>query len=136
MSLPFPILLGWLSDRVGRHALIAYCFLVGALGLFALAISVSLWHFWVATILLTGVGVSLGVGPALVTDLVPQESLGTALSWYGFAPTIGGILGFALTGHAIQIFGMTPTFIASAILTMIAVALIVYIQRMRQPVLV
>jgi MFS family permease len=135
ISLPFPILLGWLSDRIGRPALIAACFLVGALGLFALAISVSLWHFWAATVLLTGVGVSLGVGPAFVTDLVPQESLGTALSWYGFAPTIGGILGFAVTGHAIQAFGMTTTFIASAILTLLAVALIAYIQRVRRPAL-
>jgi MFS family permease len=76
---------------------------------------------------------SLGIGPALVTDLVPQESLGTALSWYGFAPTIGGILGFALTGHAIQTFGMAATFIASAILMVIAVAVVMYVQRVRQP---
>jgi MFS family permease len=136
ISLPFPILLGWLSDRVGRYWLIAFCFLAGALGLIALMASVSLWHFWVATVLLSGVGVSLGIGPALVTDLVPQESLGTALSWYGFAPTIGGILGFALTGYAMQTFGMATTFIASAILTLIAMLVVVYVQRVRQPVVV
>jgi MFS family permease len=132
VSLPFPILLGWLSDRVGRYWLIALCFLTGAVGLVALAASVSLWHFWASAILLAGVGVSLGLGPALVTDLVPQESLGTALAWYGFAPTTGGILGFALTGYAVQILGITTTFIAGALLTMIAMALVVQVQRSQQ----
>ncbi len=133
VSLPFPILLGWLSDRVGRYWLIALCFLTGAVGLVALAASVSLWHFWASAILLAGVGVSLGVGPALVTDLVPQESLGTALSWYGFAPTTGAVLGLALTGYAVQTLGITTTLIAGALLTLIAIVLVLQVQRSRQP---
>jgi MFS family permease len=135
VSLPFPVLLGWLSDRVGRSWLIALCFVLGAAGLVALAASTSLWHFWLSSILLAGVGVSLGIGPALVTDLVPPGSLGTALAWYGFAPTTGGILGFALTGYAIQFFGMTTTFIAGALLTLVATAFVVQIQRLRQTAL-
>ncbi len=136
ISLPFPLLLGWLSDRVGRYWLIVGCFLTGAVGLVALAVSLSLWHFWVSTILLTGVGVSLAIGPALVTDLVPQEVLGKALAWYGFAPSAGGIVGFALTGYAIQSFGMTSTFIGGAILTVVAILLVIQIERSRQKVLV
>jgi MFS family permease len=129
ISLPFPLILGWLSDRVGRYGLVVLCFLTGAVGLVALAASVSLWHFWVATILLSGVGVSLGLVPALVTDLVPPESLGVALARFGAAPTIGAILGFALTGYAIQTFGMIPTFMGGALFTLIAVALVVQVQR-------
>ena len=132
ISLPFPLLLGWLSDRLGRYWLIIVCFLTGALGLVLLAVSVSSWHFWAASILLAGVGVSLGIGPALVTDLVPQESLGRALAWYGFAPTTGGIIGFMLTGYAIETFGMTRTFVAGALLTLIAIALVVQVRRARQ----
>jgi MFS family permease len=125
-------LLGWLSDRLGRHWLIMLCFFTGAVGLVMLAVSVSLWHFWAASILLAGVGVSLGISPALVTDLVPQESLGRALAWYGFAPTTGGIFGFMLTGYAIQTFGMSTTFMAAAMLTLIAIALVVQVRRARQ----
>ncbi len=132
ISLPFPLLLGWLSDRLGRYWLIIVCFLTGALGLVLLAVSVSSWHFWAASILLAGVGVSLGIGPALVTDLVEQDSLGRALAWYGFAPTTGGIIGFMLTGYAIETFGMTRTFVAGALLTLIAIALVVQVRRARQ----
>jgi MFS family permease len=132
ITLPFPLLLGWLSDRLGRYWVIMLCFLAGATGLILLALSVSLLQFWAASILLAGVGVSLGVGPALVTDLVPQESLGRALAWYGFAPTTGGIIGFMLTGYAIETFGMTSTFVAAALLTLVAIALIIQVRRARQ----
>jgi MFS family permease len=132
ISLPFPLVLGWLSDRLGRYALIILCFFTGALGLVMLALSVSLWQFWVSSILLAGVGVSLGIGPALITDLVEQETLGRALAWYGFAPTTGGIIGFLLTGYAIETFGMATTFVAGAVLTLIAIALIAHVRRARQ----
>ncbi len=129
VSLPFPLLLGWLSDRVGRYGLVVLCFLTGAVGLIVLAGSVSLWHFWAASILLAGTGVSLGVASALVTDLVRPEALGLALSRYGASPTIGAIVGLLLTGYAIQSLGMTATFIAGALLTLLAVALLVPVQR-------
>jgi MFS family permease len=131
ISLPFPLVLGWLSDRLGRYWLIMLCFFTGAVGLVLLAVSVSLWHFWASSILLAGVGVSLGIGPALVTDLVEQESLGSALAWYGFAPTTGGIIGFMLTGYAIETLGMTPTFVAGALLTLLAIPLVVQVRRAR-----
>jgi MFS family permease len=86
----------------------------------------------VASIFLTGVGVSLGIGPALVTDLVPADSLGTALAWYGFAPSMGGIIGFLATGYAIEMFGMAATFVAGAIFTLIAIVLLVQVRRARQ----
>jgi MFS family permease len=100
-----------------------------------LAASAALWHFWVSSILLAGVGVTFGITPALVTDLVPQESLGTALARLGAAPTIGGIIGFSLTGYAIKAFGMTGVSIGAALLTLIAVALLVQVQRIGQPAL-
>jgi MFS family permease len=132
VTLPFPLVLGWLSDRLGRYWLIMLCFFAGAVGLALLAVSVSLWHFWAASIFLAGVGVSLGIGPALITDLVPEESLGTALAWYGFAPSTGGIIGFMLTGYAIEIFGMATTFVAGAAFTLIAIALVVQVRRVQQ----
>lgn len=132
VTLPLPLVLGWLSDRLGRYWLIMLCFLAGAIGLAMLAISVSLWQFWVASIFLAGVGVTLGIGPALVTDLVPEESLGTALAWFGFAPSMGGIIGFMFTGYAIETFGMTTTFVAGAVFTLIAIVLVAQVQRARQ----
>jgi MFS family permease len=133
ISLPFPLLLGWLSDRMSRSWLIVICYICSAIGLAGLAESASLWHFWASAILLSGVGVSFGIGQALVIDLVPLEDLGRALSWYGFAPPMAGILGFVFAGYAIQSFGMAPTLIAGAILTLIAVALVIWVQQSRVP---
>lgn len=134
VSLPLPLLFGWLSDRLNRYWLIVICFLGSALGLLGLAVSLSFWHFWASSILLSGVGVSLGIGPALMTDLVPPKKLGSALSWYNFSPSMGGILGFTLAGYAFQGFGMEATFVGGAFLTGIAVVLVIWIQSARTKV--
>jgi MFS family permease len=134
VSLPLPLLLGWLSDRWNRYWLIVACFLGSAIGLLALAESLVLWHFGVSAILLSGVGVSLGIGPALVTDLVPPQNLGRALSWYNFSPSVGGILSFALAGSAFQGFGMQETFVGGSFLTLIAIALVLWVQGAKRKV--
>jgi MFS family permease len=131
VSLPLPFLFGWLSDRINRYWLIVACFLGNAIGLFALAESRSLWHFGASAILLSGTGISLGIGPALVTDFVPPQNLGRALSWYNFSPSVGGILSFALAGYAFQDFGMYATFMGGALLTLIAVVLVIRVQYAR-----
>ena len=131
ISLPLPFMFGWLSDRMNRYWLIILCFLANAIGLFMLAESSSLLQFGVSAILLSGTGVSLGIGPALVTDFVPLKNLGRALSWYNFSPSVGGILSFALAGYAFQGFGMYATFMGGAFLTLIAVILVFRVQYAR-----
>ena len=131
VSLPFPFLLGWMSDRMSRYGLIAICFLINAIGLIGLAESTTLWHFWASSILLSGVGLSFGVGSALVTDLVTSENLSKALSWYGFATSMGGILGFLLAGYALQDFGARVALWGGAFITLIAIVLVIRAQQMR-----
>lgn len=132
VSLPFPVLFGWLSDRMNRYWLVALCFAFSAIGLFMLASSNVEWQFWASAILLSGTGISLGIGPALVTDVVPPQVLGKGLSWYGFSSSAGGIVGFMLTGNAIQGIGMSATFIGSALLTVLAIILVLQVRRARQ----
>ncbi len=129
VTLPLPPLVGWLSDRVGRKRLMASCYLASAMGLSVLAVSISLWHFWVAASLVAVLIVSDSVGPALVTDLVPQESLGVGMSLFSATLWAGGIIGYAGTGYAIQNLGMASTFVIGAFLPLIAIILLIPIRQ-------
>jgi MFS family permease len=129
-ALPFPPLIGWLSDRLGRKRFMAVCYLAGATGLAILSVSVSLWHFWAAFSLLAVLVVSYSVGSALTMDLVTKDSIGMGLSLLSATSFIGGIIGFASTGYAVQHLGITPTFVIGAFLPMIALILLIPI---RQP---
>lgn len=130
VSLPLSFLAGWLSDRVGRKWLLGVCYFGGAAGLAVLAVSTSLFHFGAASILLSIVGsVAGGIGSALVTDLVPQESLGKGLSWFSTMGWMGGIVGYASTGYAIQNLGMAPTMVVGALMPLAAVMLLIPIRQ-------
>ena len=132
VSLPLPFLLGWLSDRFGRQHLIALCFLAGTIGLLLLAAATALWQFWISTALLALISSSTVVGSALVTDLIPPEALGRGLSRYGATNWIAGVMGFAVTGYAIQTFGMAMTFSIGAGLTLFAIIVLSRVQPTRQ----
>lgn len=129
-TLPLPPLLGWLSDKMSRKRILIVCYLIGSVGLLVLAFSVSLWHFWISAIFISVLSyVGIGVGSALVTDLIPQESLGRGLSLYGAVTWVGGIIGFAVTGYSIQHLGLYTTFIIGAFLPLLAVLLLIPIRQ-------
>jgi MFS family permease len=129
--LPLPLLLGLLSDRVGRKRFLTLCFLSATAGLLGLVFSTSLWHFWITSTLITVSFITGAIGTALVTDIVPQESLGRGLSLFGATNWIGGILGCAGAGYAVQHFGPVSTFVAGALLPLMAVGLLIAIRRTR-----
>jgi len=132
VSLPLVPLTGWLSDRVGRKRLIAFCYLVLTATLFVLSRSTLLWHFWAAFCLLSiPARVRTPVGSALVTDLASERSLGSAMSLFQAAVWASGIIGFAGTGHAVESLGTTSAFIIGAFLPVIAVILLIPIREAR-----
>lgn len=135
VTLPVPYLIGWLSDRIGRYRLIGICFVASAASLATLAGSSLLWHFWIACILGAGVGISTGVASALVIDLIPREALGVGLARFNATNWIGSIIGFAGAGYAIQSVGLANSFLVSAGFTMLATILLMFVQRVRRPVI-
>ncbi len=137
LDIPSPLLMGWLSDRIGRKALIIIAYLAGLAALVVLAFSKALWNFWVVFAL---VGISTGsisVADAWVTDLVPRESLGKGLAVYGSSGWIGGVVGFAVAGAMVQNLGFGPTFIIGGCMALAAVGIIIPIRsgprEVRQP---
>ena len=113
--LPLPLLLGRLSDRFGRKRFLVLGYLTATAGLLGLTASASPLHFWMNSVLVTVSFITGAVGTALVTDLVPRDALGKALSLFGAATGIAGIMGCAGAGCAIQLLGPVSTFVAAAL---------------------
>lgn len=129
VSLPLSPLTGWLSDRFGRKWLLVLAYVVGAAGLLVLSTSRSLWHFWIAVSLLTLMGdIRAILGSALVTDLVPHDSLGTGISLFQLTFRVSGIIGFAGTGHAVERLGMPSALAVGGLLALIAAGLLMPIR--------
>lgn len=120
ITLPLPIIIGWLSDRMGRKPLIIFCYLTTGMALAVLLSADSLWQFWLASALQGGLVGSIVVGSALVSDMYDKENLGIALSIFGASPWIGFVIGFGATGSSIQNLGMSPTLWMGIVLTIIA----------------
>jgi MFS family permease len=129
ISLPFPVFIGWLSDRLGRKPLIMICYLASLIGLAVLASSFSLWHFWVAMSLQSIIGAGVAVGSALITDLVPPESLATPISVYGSTQYIGYVIGFGGMGTVIKLVGLSTSLFVGIVLCTIALALLLVVPR-------
>lgn len=131
VGLPLPFLIGWLSDRLGRKPFIVMCYLTQMVGLLILTSSSALWHFWIISILQVMVGNSLVAGQALVTDIFSKESLGTVLSLFGASPWIGFVIGFSLSGTAMNAFGMTSSLMLGVGISLVAILLLIPIQRQK-----
>lgn len=132
VSLPLFLLLGWLSDRVGRKRLIGLCYFAYSMGMLVLAFSASLWQFYVFAFSIAFNPVSSVVGSALVTDLVPQESLGRGMSLFSAGKWVGGIIGYSCAGYAFQSLGMTSSIILFAFLPLLAIILLIPIRETKK----
>ena len=128
-SLPFRPLLGTLSDRFGRPRLLAICYAATSIGIGILALATSLIHFWIALAFIFAAMIRTAVGAALVTDLTPQESLGSGMSLFNSSTWIGGIIGFSVSGYAVGFLGNTLTFLFAALLPVIGIFLLIPIHR-------
>jgi MFS family permease len=133
VSLPLPLVVGRLSDRLGRKPLIVLCFFAMPLGLIVLATAGQIWQFWLASILQTILGISMVVSSALVTDMFADESLDTALSLLNATIWIGIVIGLSVGGVAINVFQMTPTLVVSVLVSLGAIGLLIPMEAPQRP---
>ena len=131
--IPLPPLIGSLSDRTGRKRFLALCYLVGTLAMLILSVSIKIWYFWIASAFMSVMFyISMSVGSALVTDLMPKSYLGKGLSIFNSTSWLGGIIGFALAGYTIENYGLLSTFILGAVLPILSIVLLTPLYKLIQ----
>jgi MFS family permease len=124
VSMPLPLLMGWLSDRTGRKVYLVLSYLAGAASLAILAASLSLWHFFIVSVLQSLLAGGSGtLGNAWVTDVARGNRLERHyLSWR--QPPGSEEWWDLRAGSALQSVRMLPTFLAGIALTLIAIGLL------------
>jgi MFS family permease len=126
-----PFVLGWLSDRVGRRAILIACYACGIGSLVLLTASRALWHFWIVGVLLAVLGISVGIGPAFVADLVPPARVGAAMPLFQAAYYLGSLAGMSVLVPTAGAIGMPWTLAAAAAVTAFGVVLILCVRQPR-----
>jgi MFS family permease len=129
VSLPFPLILGWISDRVGRKSVIIASFLAGTACLLLLVVSRTLWQFWGAAALMSLHAISMSIGPAYAADIVGKERVGTAVSFIQSSTWIGTVIGYIYSGIAFQHYGMRPGLLVAAAFPLLAAILLLVIRK-------
>ncbi len=127
VSLPFPLILGWISDKVGRRTVMIASFLAGTACLLLLIISRSLWQFWTAAAFMSLLAISMSIGPAYVADMVKKERVGTGISFFQSCTWIGTIIGYIYSGIAFQHFGIRAGLAVGAASPLLAVLILLLI---------
>lgn len=133
ISLPLPLALGWLSDRIGRKRLLQACLAAGAVSLAAFAFAGSPWGFWGASVLLALLAGASPLLQALATDLLPLESVGSGLSLLSSASSAGLFASSLGIGAVIEGWGGRPAFLLIALAPLFALGIIAAVQEPRVP---
>ena len=127
ITLPLPVVVGWLSDRISRKQLLIGSYALASFGAVIMITALQLWQFWLSASMFALVAGMVGVGLAYVTDLVPSEGVGSALAYFSATPPLAAVIGYAGTGLILQSLGMEGTFIAGAALPVAAIAMMLAI---------
>ncbi len=116
---------GDLSDRFGRKALIITGWIIYAAVYLGFAFVHEPWQAWVLFVIYgTYFGLTEGVEKAFVADMVPENRRGTAFGLYNLAFGITVLPASLLFGLAWDQFGAPTAFLASACVSLAAIALL------------
>ncbi len=128
-TIPLILMLGWLADRYSRKLLLAICYTAGIVGFIVLSGSVTLWQYWLSAvffaILSNG---AMGVGAALVSDIVPTVAIGRGLAMFNGLTLAGGIVGFAVTGFILEQFGAGVIFGLGILFSLLAGLILIVVR--------
>ncbi len=112
----------WMMERFGapKTALLGSLVLAGGSLLVAVSPSVEVLY---AGRIVQGIGISLVVNAALRSILLSRPAEGAAMTWFGLASTVGGVLGLTSSGVLTESLGWRSVFVWSTALALVAASL-------------
>jgi MFS family permease len=132
--IPFILVQGALSDRLGRRHFLTIGYLLSAAGALALVLSGQLWHFWVAmAMLMLGRAVNDSMAAAVATELLPRPALPRALPRLKAMNWVAGVVSFAGAGYAMAALGIQIVFVALALAAVVAALVMALLPRRDRP---
>jgi len=129
VALGFPLLLGWLSDRIGRRSILIGAYLVVSSSLVVLAFSRSVWHFYIFAGLYAFLAIPPSIAPAYVMDMVPRASAGKGVSLIQSMFWVGSIGGMASFGTAFDKLGTFWPILFSCLFPLSGVVLLLLMRK-------
>jgi MFS family permease len=123
-TLPLPLILGWLSDRIGRKRLLVLFYSLGAVGILLLTMATEPWHFWLSAALAGVIIASNGIGQAYIADLSDAKTIGRNLSLFTSSGFIASMIGLGGAGYIMQGVGIQSTLLMGVGSLVIAVLLL------------
>jgi MFS family permease len=129
LAIPAILLIGTLSDRVGRKHLLITGYLLAAGGALTLSMATQLWQFWLsAWLMMVSLSANNGLVPALAADILSSKAMSRGISWLHASGSMAGVLTFASSGYLMDSLGPRVVFLAAAALPILAV---IVLDRMR-----
>ncbi|HEX6386941.1 MAG TPA: MFS transporter [Anaerolineae bacterium] len=123
VTIPVVLLIGALSDRLGRKRFLMLAYALASAGIVLLAIASELWHFWLAaTLLLVSSSVKGAIASAFAADILTPEALTHSLPRLNAMDSVASIVIFAGTGYivdtlgALALYGLAAVLAAGAVL--------------------
>ncbi len=127
---------GWLSDRFGRHMVLAFG--VGALVVsdFFLSSATSLYGVFIGVVIWgIQMGVAQNIFVSLIADYVPADLRGTGFGFYYLISAISSVIAGLGGGTITHYYGVATTFFASMIVAIIALLVLLVFLPKTQKVL-
>ncbi len=132
ITIPIVLLIGALSDRLGRKNFLMLGYVFAGGGALMLTMAAELWMFWLAaTLVLVALCINGALASALVTDTLTPQAMQRGLPWINAMNPTAGVLGFTSIGFLMDTFGQTLVYIIALTMALVAAVLLNSLRRER-----
>jgi len=128
ITIPVTLLIGMLSDKLGRKTFLLLGYVVAMAGSLILVGAQTLWQFWmVSSLVLAARSVISSMAPAYATDILHRRTLGKALPLVGTMNWVSGVIGFAGSGFVLDTYGEASLYGAGSVLAIVSAIIIAFL---------